>query len=136
MFPKCNVIYYPASATIDGVGISLVGAVWRSISVFAKSCSLNNSSNASRVAKCCANAAWDIRPILWCESLFVRISRRVRPGMRTSTSGPSSRTMRSGIGAEGFDGGAGAGAVTANAGTGATVAGAAAVAAGVGWIHT
>ena len=58
---------------------------------------------------------------------MVRVPPRVRPGMCTSTSCPSSRTTRSGISGGGFNGGAGAGAVTsggAGAGIGATVAGA------------
>ena len=84
--------------------------------------------------------------MLWFESLIARVSPRVRPGMRTSTSCPSSRTRWLGIGAEGVDGGAGTDAVTsggADAGTGAAVARADAgavagmtIATGGGWIYT
>ena len=90
-----------ASATVDGVGRSLAGAVGRSASGGGNLCSMNVLSNTSRVANPCANAAWDIRPMLWGESLIARVSPRVRPGIRTSASCPSSRTTRSEIEAGG-----------------------------------
>ena len=122
---------------VDGVRRSLAGAVGRSASGFSNACSLNASSNASRVANPCTNAAWDIRPMLWWASLIVRVSPRVQPGIRTSALCRSSQTTRSGIDAGGF--GSGAGAVMADAGTGVAVAGAAAdvaVAADIGWMCT
>ena len=73
---------------------------------------------------------------------MVRVSPRVRPGMRTSASCSSFRTARSWIGTGGFNGGAGADAVTsggADPGTGVAVAGAlagVAVATGGGWVYT
>ena len=82
------------------------------------SCSRKASSNASRVAIPCTKAAWDIRPVLWGNSRIARVSPRVRPGMRTSASCPSSRTTRSGIEAVGFR--RDAGAALSDAGTGAT----------------
>ena len=122
---------------VDGVARSLAGAVERYAPGFGNACSLNALSNASRVANSRANAAWDIRPILWCEPLIARFSPCLRPSIRTSDSSPSSRTMRSGTDAGGY--GSGAGAATADAGTGAAVAGAAArvaVAVDVGWMYT
>ena len=90
-----------ASETVGGIGTSLAGAVGRSASGGGNSCSRKASSNALRVAIPCTNAAWDIRPMLWGDSLIARVSPRVRPGIRTSASCPSLRTTRSGIEAGG-----------------------------------
>ena len=100
-----------ASAMVDGIGTSLAGAVGGQ--------RRKASSNASRVAIPCTNAAWDIRLMLWGESLIARVSPRVRPGIRRSASCVSSQTTRSGTEAGG--GCSGAGAALADAGTGAAV---------------
>ena len=103
-----------ASVTVDCFGKSLVGAVGRSISALSYPCSLRVSLKGSRFASFFAAQAWsdmDIRPMLWRKYLMVRVLPRMRPGMRTSASCPSSRTTRSGMGARGFNG-AGAVAVT------------------------
>ena len=120
-----------APAMVDEVGTSLAGAVRKSASGGGSSCSRKASSNASRVAIPCAKAAWDIRPMLRGDSRIARVSPRVRPGIRTLPSCPSSRTTRSRIGAVGFRDGAGA--ALSDAGTG-TAAGAV-VAAGAGWMY-
>ena len=91
-----------ASATVNCFGKPLVGAVGRSISALSYPCSLKASSKGSRFASFFAAQVWsdiDIRPMLWCKSLMVRVLPCVRPGMRTSASCPSSRTTRSGMGA-------------------------------------
>ena len=70
--------------------------------------------------------------MLWWELLIARVSPRVRPGIRTSASCPSSRTRRSGI----YVGGGGSGAGVAMADAGTNAAAGVAVAAGVGWMFT
>ena len=113
---------------VDGVGRSPAGAVARAASGFGNACSRNASSNASRVA----NAAWDIRPMLWWESLVARVSPRVRPGIRTSASCLRSQTTQSGIDAGEFGSGVGSAMADADTGPAAGVA----VVAGVGWMYT